>query len=111
MHFIHVLQIWYARPTKTSRSDNGVLMTDPNQAVIMSNGQLYTAAGTQVIHPPPYNSYISTSNNLSIKQEYANSPNVEDPTRETQPVSQPQSLPQPQQQQQPAQAEGKVSVG
>lgn len=47
----------------------------------MSNGQLYTAAGTQVVHPPPYNSYIATGN-PSIKQEYASSPTVDDQSRD-----------------------------
>lgn len=74
---INNMDLWYSgRPAKTARSENGVIMTDPNQAVIMSNGQLYT----QSLHPPPYASYVSV--NPPIKQEYTSSPTLEEQTRE-----------------------------
>lgn len=82
-------------------------MADPNQAVIMSNGQLYTTSGTQALHPPPYNSYLTAGNPPPIKQEYASSPNIEDQNREAQPPTQPSQ----QQQAQPSQTEGKFSCG
>ncbi|XP_060570740.1 paired box protein Pax-8-like isoform X3 [Ruditapes philippinarum] len=77
---INNMDIWYSRPAKTARSENGVVMTDPTQAVIMSsNGQLYNA---QSLHPPPYVSYVS--GNPPIKQEYTSSPTLEDQNREQQ---------------------------
>ncbi|XP_045213894.2 paired box protein Pax-8-like isoform X3 [Mercenaria mercenaria] len=88
---INNMDIWYGRPAKTARSENGVIMTDPTQAVIMSsNGQLYPAQG---LHPPPYASYVS--GNPPIKQEYASSPTLEDQNREQQ-----QHIPQQHHQQQ-----------
>ncbi|KAL3875484.1 hypothetical protein ACJMK2_033430, partial [Sinanodonta woodiana] len=62
------MDLWYGRPAKTSRTDNG--MTDPSQtAVIMNNGQIYTHA------VPTYASFVTTTTAAdNIKQEYTSSP-------------------------------------
>lgn len=71
-------------------------MTDPTQAVIMSNGQLYQAQG---LHPPPYAASYVSGNPPSIKQEYTSSPTLEDQNREQQRM-----------QQQPHQQQGDTGV-
>ncbi|KAK3588778.1 hypothetical protein CHS0354_003016 [Potamilus streckersoni] len=61
------MELWYGRPAKTSRTDNG--LTDPSQtAVIMNNGQIYTHA------VPTYASFVTTTTATDIKQEYTSSP-------------------------------------
>ncbi|XP_052770701.1 paired box protein Pax-8-like isoform X2 [Mya arenaria] len=76
------MDLYYAHPpSKTGRTENGVIMTDQQgQAVVMSNGQLYPSGATQGLHPPPY--YVSANPNPSpIKQEYASSPSLEEQAR------------------------------